>query len=138
MRTLRSAADLPTVDDDEQRQRRAQEIQRRLEALGIGDREFHRATGIDRKTLNRAVQANPSTRPSTYAAIEAGLTKLEEHMTPPMPPPTEGGPGTVTFKLTGNFGVDVVVQGPVENLDELEASVEKLLRGMRNPSTDDQ
>lgn len=132
MQAVRHAADLPLVGDDSER---GQAIQRRLDRLGISDREFHERTGIDRKTLRRAVSGAANVRSSTYAAIESELDKIERRVSPPKLS-REGGetePGLVTFKLSGNFGVDVVVQGPVENLNELEASVERLLRGMRPP-----
>lgn len=105
-------------------------IQRRLDALGISDREFHEQTGVDRKTLRKAVAGNANTRTTTYSAIESALDKLEAKMNPPRTlEPDEQG--LVTFRLTGNFGVDVTVKGPVTDLDALEASVEKLLRRMR-------
>lgn len=107
---------------------RGDEIQRRLDALGISDREFHERTGIDRKTLRRAIAGEERVRSSTYGAIEAALDRLERDVTAG----TEGAPGgLVTFRLSGNFGVDVVVQGPVTNLSELEASVERLVQSMK-------
>lgn len=131
MHAVTDEADLPPVGDNE----RGQAIQRRLEDLGISDREFHEQSGIDRKTLRRAVAGLENVRPSTYHAIEAALAKLEEKVRPAVaPPPDEAG--LVTFKLSGNFGVDVVVQGPVANMAELEASVERLVRSMKDREPD--
>lgn len=125
MRTLVHTADLPPVGDE---QRRGQAIQQRLDRLGISDREFHEQSGIDRKTLRRAVAGEERVRASTYSAIEAALDRLEKRVRPDVAVPEAG---LVTFELSGDFGVEVVVKGPVENLDELEASVERLLRRMR-------
>lgn len=102
-------------------------IQRRLEELGLSDREWHRETGIDRKTLNRAIAGESSVRASTYGAIESALDKLERRVRGGDIKP-EGD--LVTFRLSGNFGVEVTVQGPVANVEELEAAVERLLRKM--------
>jgi hypothetical protein len=134
MQPMRSGANLPPVDDDD-RAERGRAIQARLDALGIKDREFHRRTGIDRKTLNRAIDALPTVRPSTYDAIESALDRIESDMKPRLRAAEDertAEAGLVTFKLSGNFGVDVVVQGPVDNLDELEESVERLIRRMRD------
>ena len=132
MQALRDGADLPPVGDIE----RGQAIQRRLDNLGISDREFHEQSGIDRKTLRRAVAGEERTRPSTYAAIESALSKIEQRIRPDLP--EQGESGLVTFQLSGDFGVEVVVKGPVENLGELEASVERLIARMRNRPEVDQ
>jgi hypothetical protein len=125
MQLLSSPTHLAVMETD-----RGADIGRRVDALGITDREFHAKTGIDRKTLRRAIAGEASVRGSTYGAIEAALDKLERSVQPARQiVPNEQG--LVTFRLTGNFGVDVTVQGPVSDLDALEASVEKLLRGMR-------
>ena len=68
MGALRYAAKSPSVTDD-----RGAVIQRRLDALGITDREFYARTGIDRKTLRRAVAGEEGTRASTYIAIESAI-----------------------------------------------------------------
>ena len=125
MQAVRDAADLSLVGDKQ----RGDEIQRRLDALKISDREFKEASGIDRKTLRRAVAGEERVRASTYAAIESALDKIERRIRPELPESPEAN--LVSFELSGDFGVEVVVKGPVENLAELEASVERLIRKMR-------
>lgn len=123
---------MPVVTTSDER---GAEIQRRLDALGITDREFYAKTGIDRKTLRRAVAGEESTRPSTYIAIHAALDKLEAMVT--------GGdvstPGAdyVEFTVEGNFGVRAVVRGPVKDMAELQAAVSRLVREMRTAQDDD-
>lgn len=131
MQAVHDGADLPTVDDIE----RGAAIQRRLDQLGISDREFHEHTGIDRKTLRRAVTGAENVRTSTYTAIEAALSKLEDRVRPAGVAGSDEA-GLVTFKLSGNFGVDVVVQGPVSDMAELEAAVERLVRSMKDKDRD--
>lgn len=123
MELLTVAADLAAMSDVD----RGAAIQARLQALGIGDREFQRETKIDRKTLNRAIANDPAVRESTYLAIEVALDRLERR--------SQGGVAVserdlVTFRLSGNFGVEVTVQGPVSDMEALEAAVERLLRRM--------
>lgn len=100
-------------------------LQERRMALGLTRKALADKAGVDRGRLS-LIEKGASFHDATVGAIERTLTQLEEEM---------GGPydrhGQVTFRMAGNFGVDVVVQGPVENLSELEASVARLLREMR-------
>lgn len=126
------AADFAVVTSE-----RGDQIQERLNALGITDRQWHDRTGIDRKTLRRAINGDAAVRANTYRQIEDWLTRLEKEKGSFDGPTGETeDPHVVTFKLSGNFGVDVAVSGPVENIDELRATVEKLIRGMGQRSTD--
>lgn len=123
----RCAAESPDVTDKEER---GKEIQERLDAIGVGDREFHTATGIDRKTLRRAVAGEPGTRNSTYIAIESALDKLEAKFrgeAVAMPSSED----YVEFTVEGNFGVRAVVKGPVKDMAELQRAVTRLVREMR-------
>jgi len=56
---------------------RGAEVQRRLDVLGLSDREFERRTGVERKTLRRAIDESERTRESTWRSIESALDKLE-------------------------------------------------------------
>lgn len=86
--------------------------------------------GMDRATLTAAESDEERTTDLTYRRIENWLSDFE----------TETGAGdssgdnVVEFRLSGNFGVDVVVKGPVANLPELERSIARLLREMRDPN----
>jgi hypothetical protein len=111
---------------------RGTEIQRRLDALGISDREFREETGIDRKTLRRAVNAEERVRPSTYAAIESALDKLEREVGIGAPTPQLSGAGTdlIEFDVSSEGGFHVVVKGPVKDADALRAPVTAFIREM--------
>jgi len=129
MQAVASTANLPSVTENA----RGDAIQDRLDALGISDREFQNKTGIDRKTLKRAVEGHASVRPQTYLAIEAGLDRLEQENRglPAEERPDDPGADLIEFRLSGNFGVDIVVKGPVRDRSELEDSVARLIREMR-------
>lgn len=132
---LASRADLRTVNSagDDSSDRGAA-IRRRFEDLGISDREWHLVTGIDRKTLNRAMR-NESRR-STYTAIESWLDKLESRSAGR---PTDirivGDPADdlVEFTVEGNFGVRAVVKGPVRDIEVLRSAVADLIADMNRP-----
>lgn len=127
-------AESPGVTSDSDDERGA-EIQRRLDALGISDREFYEKTGIDRKTLKRAIAGTPGTRASTYIAISAALDRLERMVHGD----AAGRPDSdyVEFTVEGNFGVRAVVKGPVKDMDELQRAVARLVREMRQEDGND-
>lgn len=111
-------------------------IQARIEALGISDREWHAQTGIDRKTLHRAIRNEPGTRPATYTAIEAELDKFEAKMagkavTTSTSEPT---PGFIRITVEGVYGAKaLIVEAPPENVAELEAMVDRIMRRLADP-----
>lgn len=111
-------------------QTRGVTIKRRRNLLGIKSiREFAEATGVDRAAITRAEAGEGS--PGTLDRLEAWLDRFEEEAGTNAPDQA----GVVTFNLSGNFGVDVTVKGPVSNLAELEASAARLLREMQDPRT---
>lgn len=116
------------VTDDQ----RGQRIQERLDALRMTARQFHELTGISRDTLRKAIAGEPSVRSNTYEQIENKLDGFEKQ--------AEGFGGLksqdpeddlISFELSGNFGVRVVVKGPIRDQEALEASVARLIREMR-------
>lgn len=103
-------------------------IKTRRTALGVTVKALAERAGVDRGRL-AAIEDGASARDATIGAIEKALASLEEEMSGPY---DNGERGLVTFRMSGDFGVDVVVQGPVENLAELEGSVERLIQRMRS------
>jgi transcriptional regulator with XRE-family HTH domain len=116
----------PVADDD--RRLRGDAIKSRLADIGISQRAFADKADIDRKTLSNAIEGDPTVRLQNLDRIEAALLDLEQEMG--MDDDPAKAPGVVEFKVTGNFGVDVVVAGPVENLMELEEAVARLIQTM--------
>lgn len=133
MRQHASRADLPAVTSgQEERERRGAVIRERFEALDIGDREWHRTTGIDRKTLNRAIRGKSTT--TTYTAIESWLDKFEARAEGrPVAIPTghiedEHG-GIVRIRLEGVFGAEAaIIEAPADNPDALAAALDLIMR----------
>lgn len=121
-------------------QHRGQQIARRREALGLSVSELARHAHIDRSTLSNVEDDKPTVRPATYGAVESALSRLEEEMGMDAPaPPSRPGPTEelVEFRISGNFGVDVVVKGPVQDMAQLEASVARLVRQMQTAAPDE-
>lgn len=105
-------------------------IQRRIDDLGISDREWHAQTGIDRKTLHRAIRNEPATRASTYTAIESELDKLEAKVAGrPVSQRASEKPSVMRVEVQGVYGAKALVfEAPVENMEELEAMVDRVMR----------
>lgn len=87
---------------------------------------------MDRTTLAAAEAGDPRTMDLTYTRIENWLDNFEAETG--IDEATEDE--FVEFRLSGNFGVDVVVKGPVSNLSELEESVSRLLEQMHGDHGD--
>lgn len=118
----------------EEGETRGQSAARRMRALGYNNSTFGReAEGMNRETVKRALADSPRTDPATWRRIEQTLDRLER---------THGlddGPdavmstdeGLIQFEVTGDFGVRVVVKGPIGDADALERSVARLIRDIR-------
>lgn len=141
MNELASRADLRPVtsssgDDGDDR---GTTIERRFKALDMGWREWHEKTGIDRKTLQRAIDGH--SQASTYTAIEAELEKFEARnsgMPTALASSLASGEGVIEFDITGDFGVHVVVKGPVADADLLRRQAAAIIRDIRSKGADDQ
>ena len=113
-----------------------QEIRRRRAALGMSVSALSEVSGIYRDTITKIEADDARVRASSIGAVRMALERLEEEAG--MDIPTQVGEGLVEFRVSGNFGVDVVVSGPVRDLPALERSVAKLVREMRTRDGDDE
>ncbi|WP_310962102.1 hypothetical protein [Nocardioides terrisoli] len=119
-----------TTDDGAQS--RGEAIRRRMRRIGLTNSGLSKESGVDRKTITRALDDVPQTQTATFERLEWTLDRLENEL-------GHGGPdaimstevGLIEFEVTGDFGVRVVVKGPIENAAELEESVARLIRDIR-------
>jgi hypothetical protein len=117
---------------------RGAEIRRRFDALGISEREWHTKTGIDRKTLHRAIENQPATRSSTYAAIESNLDKLEALAAgQPVAMPALA-PHLIRVEVQGVYGAKaLIIEGDSTDTAALEAMVDRIMRNLRESTDND-
>lgn len=106
---------------------RGHAIKRRRLALGIKSlRDFADKSGVDRAAITKAEDGNGSE--GTYDRLEAWLTKFEEEVGAD----DSTDEGYIEFRLSGVFGVDsIIVKGPIGDAAELEQTVARLVRELR-------
>lgn len=112
---------------------RGQAIKRRMEALGMGPADLAKEADLSRGAVYRVIADEDGVQNKTYSACERALDRVEYEL-------GHGGPdavlsteqGLIEFEVTGDFGVRVVVKGPMENALELEESVARLIRNIRS------
>ena len=124
----RGKAESANVTDNAQR---ARALMDQMTRLGLSGRELAAETGVARGTVGKALEGTASR--GTYERLEAYLNDLDRDSDAefvPAEPVKSPKEGLVEFRLSGNFGVDVVVSGPVSDLAELEAAVGRLLSKM--------
>lgn len=119
--TTDDAGLLPMSDET-----RGHAIKRRRLDLGIKSlREFADRTGVDRGAITKAESGQGSE--GTYDRLESWLDRFEEETGS-----DDAGSDYIEFRLSGVFGVDsIVVRGPVGDASELEQSVARLVRELR-------
>ncbi len=85
--------------------------------------------GVNRDTVSAIEKGRGSA--VSRRKIDEALTRLEAAQAPT---PPASAPKLIEFQVTGDFGVRVVVKGPMENAAELEASVARLIRDIKGDS----
>lgn len=115
-----------------------EEVRHRRERLGLTQAELGREAGgedtpIHRNTIS-AIEEGRSGNRMKMALVVRALDRLEEEagITAPPPvaaPPTQGEPRPIIVRGRTAAGVEYAVEGPVEDLPELEASLQRLLGG---------
>lgn len=112
---------------------RGQAIKRRMVKLGMSPTSLARESGVDRATVNRALEDRQTVRDTTYTALELALDSLEEltgENGPDSPRLLPPGVRIVELEGTTVDGVRFAVRGPVEDSATLEATLLRLV-GLR-------
>ena len=105
---------------------RADQIRARRVRLGISVKALALRAGVDRGTLASLEAGDERIRDSTFGTVERALETLEQEMGVE-PGSSNPGADVVEFRVSGDFGVDVVVKGPVRDMAAMEESVARLL-----------
>jgi transcriptional regulator with XRE-family HTH domain len=116
------------------------DIKARRDRIGLTIKELAGRAEVSRDTLSDWERGARNPQSETVEAVLAALDQLEEEMGITAPAPGQGpSPGLVRFEVTGVYGADaLVVEGPVENIAELEAMIDRIMRGGARRRDDDE
>jgi len=107
-----------------------EQLRARRKALGMDVAPLAKELGVNRQTLS-AIEEGQGYRQKTLSKILSGLDRLEAEagIVKPATRPMEAG--MIEFEVSGDFGVKVVVRGPVSDAQALEASVTRIIHNIR-------
>ena len=101
---------------------RGEALRRRRLACGIKSvRELQQRSGISREAITSAEAGTASS--ATYERLDAWFARQEAAADHPSP--------VVEFEVHSDAGVRVVVRGPMADAEELERSVARIIRTIR-------
>lgn len=109
------------------------QVRERRERLGMEKKELAEEAGVNRNTL-AAIERGESFNRTSLAKIERALSSLEQEVglvgtTAPAAAAKE--PDLIEFDITGDFGVHLVVKGPVADAEILKRQVVDIIREIR-------
>jgi transcriptional regulator with XRE-family HTH domain len=134
MATRTETPRLSAVADEGRQQSMGERLKERRLALGLSRVRLANRAHIDRDTLRNLEEGHDGVRETTVVLVDRALNELEEEMG--MNDPEENG-HVVRFVVRGVYGADaLIVEGPVENIAELEASVDRIMRRLRRGEDD--
>ena len=128
-------ADLPDMNTE------GSQVRARRERLGMGIKDLATEAGVSRDTLSDLESGTKDFRQATLYKVQRALDRIESESGIDAPPPGEGGearPGLVRFEVRGVYGADaLVVEGPIDNIAELEEAVDRIMRRVQGRSADE-
>jgi transcriptional regulator with XRE-family HTH domain len=136
---LRTATVTPVVDNQGDRKAIGEDIRDRRRALGLNHSELAALAKVDRSRVTKAEKGDESLRDSTIGAIHRALSDLEQEMGMDLPSRVvaPNAPHVIRFVVEGVYGAKaLVVEGPVENIAELEAAVDRIMRRLQAGAND--
>lgn len=109
-------------------------VNARLARLGADIRDLAREADVSREWVGMVLKGKKSASPKVLGKLEQALDRMEAEVgRGPLVPnhDHELGAGLMEFTVKGNFGVSVVVKGPVADAVALEESVARLIKRMQ-------
>jgi hypothetical protein len=114
--------------DDVDRKKRGQALHDRRLALGIKSvNELYKQSGISRDAITAAEAGSASV--ATYERLEAWFARFEEETGSDEPAAPEIA--MMEIEVSGDFGVKIVVRGPITDREALEQSARRIIRSIR-------
>lgn len=125
-------ADLPAMSNE------GSQIRARRERLGMGIKDLAAEADVSRDTLSDLESGTKDFRQATLGKVQRALDRLEVEAGLDAPPASESTPaGLVRFTVKGVYGVEaLVVEGPVGDIAELEAAVDRIMRRVQGRTED--
>lgn len=107
-------------------------VRQRRERLGMDKQDLANEAGVNRNTV-AAIERGDSFNRTTLAKIERALDQLEQEAGINAPPPAaaEASSDLIEYDISGDFGVHVVVKGPVRDAELLQRQVLGIIREIR-------
>jgi DNA-binding XRE family transcriptional regulator len=100
-------------------------VTERRERLKLNKSELAKESGVHRDTITD-IENGKGFQAATMGKIDETLTRLEQEAGLDVPQATSG---LVRYSVEGVYGAKaLVVEGPVANIAELEASVDRIMR----------
>lgn len=111
-------------------------LRQRRERLGIDKKALAEAAGVNRNTL-AAIENGESFNRSSLAKLERVLDELEHEAGLDAPPAAPTEADLIEFDISDEFGLHLVVKGPIANADILKRQVIDIIREIRAESPPD-
>lgn len=129
--------DFAFVESDHERAR----VRARRERVGMSIGDLAEAAEVSRDTLSDLELGKKGYRNTTLGKVVATLERIErETGLDELPEDARriGDPDSdlIEIRVEGNFGVRVVVKGPVRNLDALQETASKAIADMQTKDED--
>ena len=113
------------------------EVQARRERLGMDKKQLAIEAGVSRQTLAE-IEAGKGFRASSLTKIVRALERAEaEAGITGTPAQGVESSDFIEFDVSGDFGVHVIVKGPIRDADLLRRQVAELVRDIRNTKGED-
>lgn len=113
-------------------------LRARRKSLGLTGVALAKLAEVNREHLSAVERERKQPTDEWLRRVELAMDRYE-HETgqdePEAEPEPRDAPELIEFEVSGDFGVRVVVKGPIQSASELEASVARLVREMRSQST---
>lgn len=107
------------------------QLTRRRERLGWSKSRLAEAAGVDRATLAAIESGSKDYRQDSLRKVTEALSAGEHELGIDAPAVEANGPELIEYEVTGDFGVRVVVRGPVANHEILAGDVARIIRSIQ-------